>query len=77
MKRSEMLEIIKKALNQWNGAYYDMSLEEHIIDTIENAGMLPPKRHIGDRTEYPNLTVDEYLEFCHSEEINEWEPEDE
>lgn len=42
MKRSEMEIIIKRALNTWNGAYYDSTLESFILDMIEEAGMLPP-----------------------------------
>jgi len=42
MKRSEAINVIKKAMTRWNGAYYDMSIEEYILDCIEEAGMLPP-----------------------------------
>lgn len=42
MKRSEMEQIIKRALNVWNGVTYDSSLECYILEQIEEAGMLPP-----------------------------------
>jgi hypothetical protein len=42
VKRSEMIKIIKNALECWNEAYYDSSLEEHILDCIEEVGMQPP-----------------------------------
>ena len=42
MKRSEMVKIIGRALNAWNGAYYDESWESYILSKIEEGGMLPP-----------------------------------
>lgn len=37
-----MEQIIKRALNVWNGVTYDSSLECYILEQIEEAGMLPP-----------------------------------
>lgn len=48
MKRSEMIIVIGNALKNWNGAYYDASLEEHILDCIEKCGMLPPSKSWDD-----------------------------
>ena len=43
MKRSDMVKVIEKAMRCWNGAYFNQSLESHILEYIEEAGMLPPK----------------------------------
>jgi hypothetical protein len=42
MKRSDMVKVIEKAMRCWNGAYYNQSLESHILEYIEKAGMAPP-----------------------------------
>lgn len=37
-----MVKVIEKAMRCWNGAYFNQSLESHILEYIEEAGMLPP-----------------------------------
>jgi len=59
-----MVKVIEKAMRCWNGAYFNQSLESHILEYIEEAGMLPPC------SGYKNK---------HREDVGyyEWEPEDE
>lgn len=42
VKRSDMIKVIEKAMRCWNGAYFNQSLESHILEYIEEAGMAPP-----------------------------------
>lgn len=73
MKRSEAVELIKKTLN------HQISLEEadKVLSELERVGMLPVGRIIEecDKHEYPNLTEDEFMEFCWKEEVHRWEDE--
>ena len=43
MKRSDAVKVISIAIDTWNGAYYDESLESYILSELEHLGMLPPK----------------------------------
>ena len=49
MKRSEMRDIIDRAIKRWNGAYYDEDLASYVLSEIEEAGMLPPLDSLGER----------------------------
>ena len=78
MKRSEMVKVIEKAMRCWNGAYFDDSLESHILECIEEAGMLPP--NVLDKPTSEKLT--KFQEKIFREDFAEihchvWEPEDE
>lgn len=62
MKRSKMLEIIKKQWNNSTSFPTDDAVAKYILDEIEKAGMLPPER---------DKIIEKHL--C---TVNEWEPED-
>ena len=64
MKRSDMVKVIEKAMRCWNGAYFNQSLESHILEYIEEAGMAPPK------TDFKAADGIVY-------KVSMWEPEDE
>jgi hypothetical protein len=69
VKRSEMVKVIEKAMRCWNGAYFNQSLESHILEYIEEAGMLPPHDGKAGRVIFEDVQymIDHYT----------WEPEDE
>ena len=69
MKRSDMVKVIEKAMRCWNGAYFNQSLESHILEYIEEAGMLPPKS-------LDTVCVKKGLVRGYTT-MFEWEPEDE
>ena len=66
MRRSDMVKVIEKAMRCWNGAYYNQSLESHILEYIEEAGMLPPAVGVDEEDDWG------YLQYEYK-----WEPEDE
>jgi hypothetical protein len=45
MKRSEMIDIIKKQWNESTSFPSDTAVAEYILKAIEKAGMLPPAVH--------------------------------
>jgi hypothetical protein len=68
MKRSEMIEIMRKAYEFYEGDKYGnityIGRFKHVLDTIEKAGMLPPN-------DFYTNSDDEYLK----EHFNKWESE--
>lgn len=42
MKRSEMLEIIKKVCKEWENSKVEKRMADEILTAIENEGMNPP-----------------------------------
>lgn len=78
MKRSEMAEIIKLALKTWNAAYYDASLESHILSELEEAGMLPPAQDTQYEVDKAKSTItvhSHYENFDPAKGHMLWEPE--
>lgn len=62
MKRSEMVNILEKAINSnlYQDYLFDEEMISEVLDTIEQAGMLPPRTKLG------TLGIED----------NAWEPED-
>lgn len=73
MKRSEMVSIICKAIEEYSGNEFPISEDEgnHILNRIEQAKMLPPFSH----TEYHK----EWTKYRDSRSVtgNKWDLEDE
>lgn len=76
MKRSEMLKIIDSLLQPWYGSSASWDEKgrtcEHFLNTIEKAGMLPPKTLIKTLSGYSDYTGRDIL---YRQMLNEWEPE--
>lgn len=69
MKRTEMVDEIRNSLHWMN-----TSFANKVLDVIERAGMLPPKRLL-TREEYPLLTDDEYYKYCDGYSESRWSEE--
>ncbi len=69
MKRSEMLELIKKQWVDSTSFPTDTAVAEYILDAIENAGMLPPR--IKDITEL--MKINKFIRY--DDNIYDWEKE--
>jgi hypothetical protein len=72
MKRSEMIDVIKKVLLEEDGTPTNAHAEE-VLDAIEKAGMAPPLTHVGS-TKYAVYSQKE-IDPENFEQIREWEDE--
>ena len=63
MKRSEMLELLKKHMDEDIGRVLDDTEADHILSVLEEAGMMPPNAEL-------KIAGDVFYD-------NYWEPEEE